>query len=152
MRTLSPARKKFRRFLNVLLLLSFVFFVSVAGLFATIKLRIVKMKDVAPALIQVDVIQHQAKSYLVNRDEQLKITRKMIRQGFLSPQYAEAGSVMLDGLVHVNHAPSITFKADLIRKFYHKNLDQALGLYQRAASHGHVDGQIMASLLNTHSK
>lgn len=147
MRTLSPARKKFRRFLNILLLVSLIFFACMVGLFASVKLRVVKMKDIAPALIQVDVMQHQAKAYLVNRDEQLRITRKMLRQGFLSEQYAQAGSVMLDGLVNVNHAPSLTLKADLIRKFYPQNSDQAQSLYQRAAMHGHADGQIMSSFL-----
>jgi hypothetical protein len=138
---ISRTRRNFRTILGGLLILSCVFFMGMAGLYGALKMRYVKMLDIAPTLFQIDILQHQAKAVFSDQDGKLHIAEKMIRNSLFSPIYAGAGLVMLEDLAKAGHAPSQTRQADLMLRFTPDKKDEAIAYYRSAAAQDYIPAQ-----------
>jgi hypothetical protein len=103
---LTRARKNFRIALGVLLMMSMAFFGTAAYVYVSVKQKRIDVLEIAPALFHIDVYQHQAQAYFSDQDGQYKIAAELLRKGFFSPIYSNAGKIMVRDLADQGHTPA----------------------------------------------
>ena len=132
----SKARKRFRRFLLILLVFSASFFTLSAFFYASVKQHKIPLSALAPTLFQIDVYHYYARSYLTNKDGQHDIAIELLDRAFFSPLYYEAGSTMLASLADNGHPPSQVTQGDILMNTYplQENRKKALHYYETAAA------------------
>lgn len=136
---ISRARRNFRIFLGVLLLLSMGFFSASAYLYVNVKQRNIRLSDVAPTLFKIDIYQYYALSYINNQDGQHDIAKHLYRKGMASGMYTKAGFQMMDSLAMAGHAPSQVFQANVLMT--HGDEEEkvkAKAYYMNAAAQGYA--------------
>ena len=143
MRTIhiSTPRKIFRGCLLIVAFLSFLFFTAIVAFRVNPDARHFLM-DNTEYVFTVDILQHKALSLTKDIDGKFDIAVSLIRKGFFSPQYTQAGAHMLKKLADQGHAPSQTVHANLLllnNYAEHKNV--AEHYYTLAAGKGYKPAQ-----------
>ncbi|MCB1591900.1 MAG: hypothetical protein KDI90_05555 [Alphaproteobacteria bacterium] len=144
---ISKARKRFRVFLGVALVLSLAFFGTTAYVYMEIKNKTISIAQIGPTLFTIDVTKHQIFAAFSSDEKKLEIGKKLYQQGVFSPQYARAGEDMIRDLADRGHAPAQTAYGDLIyARFIHarmnaEQLPVAQDYYRMAAEQGYEPAQ-----------
>jgi TPR repeat protein len=150
---ISAARKRFRVFLGVCLLLSLGFFSAAVVIYAGVRTKAIKVADVAPTLFQIDIAQHQILASVSSDDERLKIAKSLYQKGVFSRLYMNAGDDMILDLAQEGHAASQKAYADIIYSRMNGNpnrLTLALEYYRKSADQGYEPARLrLAGLTNT---
>ena len=146
---ISRARRNFRIFLGVLLLLSFGFFSASAYLYVNVKQKNIRLSEVAPTLFTIDVYHYYARSYINSHDGQHKIAKKLYSKGLASNIYTNAGYDMMKSLAVAGHAPSQVFHADVLMAYGDENeKKKAKDYYVEAAAQGYTPAIEKLAFLN----
>lgn len=146
---ISRARRNFRIFLGVLLLLSFGFFSASAYLYVNVKQRNIRLSEVAPTLFTIDVYHYYARSYMNSHDGQHDIAKNLYRKGMASKIYTKAGFQMMESLAIAGHAPSQVFQADVLMAYGDEGeQDKAKAYYVEAAAQGYAPAIEKLAFLN----
>lgn len=103
----SKARKRFRKFLGILLLLSLCFFSVSSYFYVNVKTKRIKILDIAPTLFMIDIYQHQARAMIGSQNDRYAIAKELNRKGLFSAQYGQAGLDMMQGLADEGYQPAI---------------------------------------------
>ncbi len=132
---ISRTRRNFRRFLFVLLGLSACLFALPAMTYAALRADLIEMKDISPTLFQIDVAHFQTRAYFSDQEGQHVIAQHLLRKGFFSRTYSNAGREMIDTLIKEQYAPAKKTKADVIMRTAVTDADRqlAMALYRSAA-------------------
>lgn len=150
---ISAARKRFRVFLGVCLLLSLTFFSAAVLVYAGVRTKTIKVADVAPTLFQIDIAQHQILASISGDDEKLRIGKRLYQKGLFSRLYMHAGDDMILDLAQQGHAASQKAYADIIYSRMNGNpnrLTLALEYYRKSAEQGYEPARLrLAGLPNT---
>ena len=136
---ISRARRNFRFFLGVLLLISLGFFSVSAYYYTSVKQHKIKLSTIAPTLFQIDIYHYYAMSYLQNKDEQFLTARKLYGKGIFDATYTKAGDAMMQTLADNGHPPSQVFQADILMMYAdtQEDKDMARQYYENAADQGY---------------
>ncbi len=136
---ISKARRNFRVFLGVILLLSLGFFSISSYFYVAVKQCKISMLSIAPTLFQIDVYQHYAKAYFEDNDGKYKVAMKLYKMGFFHPLYGEAGQYMMIDLAEQGHAPSQVFRGDMIWAYgTSEERGKAISYYEKAAEQNYT--------------
>ncbi len=150
---ISAARKRFRVFLGICLLLSLGFFSAAVIVYAGVRTKTIKVADVAPTLFQIDIAQHQIMASISSDDEKLRIAKRVYQKGVFSRLYMNAGDDMILDLAEDGHAASQKTYADIIYSRMNGNpnrLTLALEYYRKSADQGYEPArERLAGIANT---
>ena len=102
---MHPAHKFFRGFLLVCMGLSFCFFVAVVALRVTYHNKEIPT-DMRTALFHVDVLQHRAWAFVSDDAQDIEIAERLLRLGFFSSIYSDAGVVLLQEKADEGYRPA----------------------------------------------
>lgn len=148
----SRARKSFRVFLGITLLLSLSFFATSVYFYVNVRQKNIKVLDIAPTLFRIDIVKHQLQASLSGDDERLRIGKSLYQKGVFSGLYMQAGDDMILDLAERGHAEAQTTYADIIVKRPNSTaprLTLALNFYRQAAAQGYEPAQLrLADLEN----
>ncbi len=148
---ISRARRNFRVFLGLLLLLSLGFFSVSAYYYVSVKQKKIRLSEIAPTLFQADIYHYYALSYMRGEDGQHQIAKQLYNKGIFDHSYRQAGDDMMANLADNGHAPSQVFQADILMYYGNTQEDKDIAhqYYKDAAAQGYVPAIEKLALLNS---
>lgn len=111
---LSQNRKRFRKGLYSLAILSFVFFVFAVTLKVNRSAHWYVAKNYGESVFALDILQQKVMAHWRSTEEQHHAARKLINNSIFSKQYGNAGMDMMKDLADDGHAPSQMVYADVL--------------------------------------
>lgn len=145
--SISRARKGFRVFLAVALVLSLTFFAGTSYIYIGVKNKTISLAQITPTLFAIDIAQYQLQAALSSSDKKLSIAKRLYQQGVFSIDYAHAGEQMILDMAEKGNPEAQTAYGDII---YAKvratgrdenRLPLAQDYYRKAAEQGHKPAQ-----------
>ncbi|MFK7839154.1 MAG: hypothetical protein AB8B83_02390 [Bdellovibrionales bacterium] len=115
--TMHPARRVFRKFLIGILCASVLFLIGVIGLRIYYYDKGVK-GSMQTALFEYDVLQHKARTWVADDEQDLVIINDLIKLGFFSRVYIDAGLEMLSDKADEGYAPAVARQAEIHAYLY----------------------------------
>lgn len=107
-------RKRFRRGLYALAILSFAFFACMVTLRMNRSAHWYVAKNYGENIFALDIIKSQAMAHWQDDEQKYKTANRLIGNGIFSKQYGLAGVSMMKDLADSGHAPSQTIYADVL--------------------------------------
>lgn len=106
-KAVHPVRKAFRHFLFICLAASLGFFIAVVAL----RLNYGEDNPIEGPLqahiFHLDVMKHQAHAIISDDEEDMRIAERLLRLGFFSRIYSDAGFDMLEAKADAGYQPAI---------------------------------------------
>ncbi len=132
---ISTARRNFRIMLGIMLIMSFSFAAVSSYFYISVKQRKISIVEITPALFQIDIYSHYAKSVFQDQEGKYKTANTLYQKGFFSNQYRLAGMDMIKTLADDGHAPSQVFQGDILLYLGQgpNDVEEAKSYYQAAA-------------------
>ncbi len=112
LKNIHPARRALRIALLVCLLTSFTFFAFIVFLRVYYKDRDMS-QYVQTRIFEADIIQHQVAAYFSDDEEDMEIAERLLKQGFFSRAYLNAGIEMIEQKAKTGYQPAIDRLAKL---------------------------------------
>ena len=106
-KAVHPVRKAFRHVLFVCLCASLGFFIAIVALRVTYKNDRPIEGPLQAQLFHLDVMQHQAQALVSDDEEDMRIAEQLLRLGFFSRIYSDAGLNMLEAKADDGYQPAI---------------------------------------------
>lgn len=106
-KAIHPVRKAFRHVLFICLCASLGFFVAVVALRITYKDDKPIKGPLQTHIFHMDVMKHQAYAIISDDEEDMRIAEQLLRLGFFSRIYSDAGLDMLEAKANAGYQPAI---------------------------------------------
>lgn len=105
-KTMHPARKTLRITLLALLACSLAFFALVVNLRMTYHHKMIRDADTRDMIFKADILQHRVQAYFSSNEDDMILAENLLRAGFFSPLYTQAGLTMLKEKSDSGYAPA----------------------------------------------
>ena len=103
---MHPARKVLRSVLLVFLGVSLGIFITIISLRVSYKDKQIR-GPLQTKIFEIDIMQHQAAAYFADDAEDMAIAENLLKAGFFSPLYTEAGLKMLEDKAEMGYQPAV---------------------------------------------
>ena len=103
---ISKKRKAFRRILQGVAVLAFIFAAFMSFFYIGHKRGYIEHEDIAPTVFATDVYLYQTKAYWSDDPHKFKIASRLIDLGLFDRQYYYAGREMMTSLAEDGYEPA----------------------------------------------
>ena len=143
-KTMTKSRRNLRRVLYTLLAASFLFAATATATYAMVRTKTINIRDITPALFEIDIASHHAQWHFQNDEGQFKNALELIRKGFFAKSYDTSGQAMMRDLAYTDRYPPAQFvHANIVMMLKGPaGTGEAMMLYQDAADKGYEPARL----------